>query len=63
MNLKGGVIMLVKDNYDCIHLYTKKSKSSNPMEKHLDFLEDVQKEHALVRAYVFQKTDFGYNYM
>lgn len=63
MNFKGSIIMLVKDNHDCIHLYKKKSKGSNPMEKYLGFLEDVQKEHNLVRAYVFEETHSGYNYM
>ncbi|MGE6415608.1 DUF2726 domain-containing protein [Planococcus kocurii] len=44
MEFKGKIIFIIKDQYDCFHLYKKKAQSSNPLEKYIYYVLSLEKQ-------------------
>ncbi|MGX5705874.1 DUF2726 domain-containing protein [Bacillus cereus] len=65
MVFRGKIILLVKDNYGCIHFYKKKSREPAELTQYKKYLQKLEnkKDIQLIQSYVINKENGGSKYV
>lgn len=65
MEFRGLILLLVKDQFDCLHLYKKKSKAVASIEQYKDYINKLEDQlgNALVKSYIVNLDDDIHRYL